>query len=393
MKIVYVSNYVNHHTKDLCWELYRILDGKFTFIETKTHEENGASFKMGYAYYMADGNKEELPWVFSGWQKPDQAKQIILDADAVITANCSDDWVMHRLKRNKLTFRAHERWYRRELPWYKIPRAIVGGWLHHGRFPGLYLLSASAYTASDAARIGCFRQKAYRWGYFPRFRVYTHQQIKDAKENDVPVILWAGRFVDWKRADDALLACKVMQKAGFRFQLRIAGSGPEEKSLHSLAMDMGDSVQFLGVLSPEQLRDEMEKSNIFLFTSDFQEGWGVVLNEAMNSGCAVVASHAAGAAPYLIQDGKNGLIYQCGNIDALAQRIRGLLDSPSRRLELGLQAYETILTQWSPKQAAVRFVDLCAGLMNSNLTPESHGPCSVAPIIKNAWYPCKNEED
>ena len=57
----------------------------------------------------------------------------------------------------------------------------------------------------------------------------------------------------------------------------------------------------------------MEKTGIFLFTSDRQEGWGAVLNEAMNSGCAVVASHLIGAVPFLKKKKKNGLVYSSGD--------------------------------------------------------------------------------
>ncbi len=48
----------------------------------------------------------------------------------------------------------------------------------------------------------------------------------------------------------------------------------------------------LGAMSPDKVRAYMERADVFLFTSDFNEGWGAVLNESMNSGCAVVASHA-----------------------------------------------------------------------------------------------------
>lgn len=386
MKIVIVSNYINHHTKSLCDELYKKLGEQFAFVETKQSEDSVDAFKRGYAYFMAHSNIEEMPWLVHGWQDQVQARKIIFDADVVITANCSDDWILPRLKSKKRTFRAHERWYRKPLPWYQFPRAIIGGWLHHGRFPSLYLLSASGYTAADATKIGCFRGKAYRWGYFPAFREYTPQQIKENKCSDTPIILWAGRFIDCKRADDALAVCERLLAEGYNFRLHIAGSGPEEDNLRRTAKEMGNTVQFMGVLSPEELRDEMEKSNIFLFTSDFQEGWGVVLNEAMNSGCAVVASHAAGSTPYLVKDGENGLIYPCGNRDAMAEKIRRLLDSSAYRLQMGLRAYETIRSQWTPEQAAARLVRLCECLLHGTPVEETDGPCSIAPIIKNSWY-------
>ena len=61
----------------------------------------------------------------------------------------------------------------------------------------------------------------------------------------------------------------------------------------------------------------MEKSSIYLFTSNFDEGWGAVLNESMNSACAVISSHAAGATPFLISHNINGLLYTSGDVDEL----------------------------------------------------------------------------
>lgn len=51
-------------------------------------------------------------------------------------------------------------------------------------------------------------------------------------------------------------------------------------------------------MKASEVRSYMEKADIYLFTSDFNEGWGAVLNESMNSGCAVVASHAIGSVPF-----------------------------------------------------------------------------------------------
>ena len=48
----------------------------------------------------------------------------------------------------------------------------------------------------------------------------------------------------------------------------------------------------------------MEQANIFIISSTHEEGWGAVVNEAMNSGCVVIGSHAAGAVPFLIENAK-----------------------------------------------------------------------------------------
>ena len=56
-------------------------------------------------------------------------------------------------------------------------------------------------------------------------------------------------------------------------------------------------------------------SHIHLFTSNHLEGWGAVVNEAMNSGCAEVGNSQVGAIPYLIKHKQNGLIYKEGSYE------------------------------------------------------------------------------
>ena len=73
-----------------------------------------------------------------------------------------------------------------------------------------------------------------------------------------------------------------------------------------------------------------------------QEGWGAVVNEAMNSGCAVVADHMIGAAPWLIRQGENG---RTGSAErrATLQRELGL---PARLTANGLlEALDLLLTR------------------------------------------------
>lgn len=391
MKITYISDFLNHHIFFLAQELYNILgNGNFHFIETESTKSKANSFELGYAYFEASHSEKQKPeWCLCAYI-PDQRKyceNLIMQSDAVIIGNTSDDLIFHRLRSGLLTFRAHERWYKKGLPLYKLPRAKLGGYIHHSRFKGLHLLSASAYTAADAHIAGCFKNKAYKWGYFPELRTYNNLDCK-RRNNKKLTLLWAGRFVDWKHADDAIWAAKMLKNNGYSFKLKIVGSGDEEEALKKLVYDnkLDDTVEFLGSTFSSQLRNLMEESDIFLFTSDFNEGWGVVLNEAMNSGCAVVASHAAGATPFLIKNKFNGLIYKSGSIEELSNCIENLINNEHLRKQYGLNAYHTILNMWSPENAAKRFIDLTDDLINKRKERFSDGVCSKAPIIKNNWF-------
>ena len=138
----------------------------------------------------------------------------------------------------------------------------------------------------------------------------------------------------------------------------------------------------------------MRESSIFVSTSDYGEGWGCVINEAMNDGCAVIASHAVGAVPFLIQDGENGIIYESGNVDQLTAACARLLDDPALCRQMGRNAYETIDTKWNAQTAAERLLHSCQKILGKQENPfEETGPCSFAQLIpQNTMYKrVKNE--
>ena len=244
----------------------------------------------------------------------------------------------------------------------------------------VYLLCASAYAADDYAKMGLFRGKSYKWGYFPAALPYDTETLLPQKEPGS--IFWAGRLLDLKHPDDAIRLAARLRDAGYSFSLRIAGSGTLEPKLRGMIAQyaLESQVCLLGSLSPEQVRREMERSAIFLFTSDRHEGWGAVLNEAMNSGCAVVASDAAGSTPYLVENSVNGCVYRAGNRNELYENVVRLLEQPSTREAMGKHAYETITNTWNAQEAARRLVDLIRAISEGVPSPELYleGPCSRA---------------
>ena len=252
------------------------------------------------------------------------------------------------------------------------------------------MLCASAFTAGDYAKFGLFRGRCYKWGYFPEtIRYPSIDDLIDRKAK--ATILWCGRFLDWKHPDDAIEAAKLLKNAGYRFQLKLIGTGEMEQQLQKQALEAGlpdSSVRFLGTMSPEDVRRHMENAGIYLFTSDRQEGWGAVLNEAMNSGCAVIASDAAGATPFLIKDGVNGSVYRSGDVQALFETLRRLLDSADLQDRLGREAYRTITEQWNAEAAAERLLQLSQALLDGEDVSRlfADGPCSPAKPLREDWY-------
>ena len=209
-------------------------------------------------------------------------------------------------------------------------------------------------------------------------------------------ILWCGRFLDWKHPDDMVTIAKRLREEGYDFQIDLIGTGAMEGQLCRLIArnNLVDRVHLLGSMSPEEVRSHMEKASIYLFTSDRNEGWGAVLNESMNSACAVVASHAIGSVPYLIENEKNGLIYRDGDLDDLYQKVKYLLDHPDRRAELAKNAYATIVDEWNAENAAKKFLALSEELIDSQKAVFStkEGVCSKAELLSDNWFIRRNKK-
>ena len=156
-------------------------------------------------------------------------------------------------------------------------------------------------------------------------------------------------------------------------------------------------VTFRGFLPPGEVRGFMERADLFLFTSNHLEGWGAVLNEAMNSGCAVVAGSEAGAVPFLLRQNQNGLIFHGENERDFAAKADYLIAHPERIPALGMEAYRTIETTWNADCAAERLVRFAGavleGVQGGGTVPASgrtgggfavpeDGPMSPAPVLR-----------
>ena len=388
MKVTFVSNFMNHHQLPFSQELAGPPGVDYPFIS----REGIPASRLALGYEDLD---HRYPFVLCPYDGPEAARRAetcLEESDVVIVGSAPTAILARRLRQGKLTFQYSERFFKREdggLKRYLKDR--YRAWKHFVRFQGkpLYFLCSSAYTAADIARYADYTGKVFRWGYFPQaVRWPSTEALLAAKEP--ATLLWAGRLLDWKHPEQAVEVARRLREAGIPFRLDVVGNGPEENALHRQVIEAGlqDCVKLLGALPAAEVRAHMEKAAIFLFTSDKQEGWGAVLNEAMNSGCAVAASHGAGAAPYLIQDGVNGLLYQSKNTDALYGAVKTLLEDPAMAARMGAAAYRTITDTWNAELAARRFVALAKALLAGGPPPVyPDGPCSPAPCLADDWYP------
>ena len=382
MKITMFSNFMNHHQLPFCKELRKILGDDFKFVATERIPKERTN--MGYKDMNSEYN-----FIIKSYDNEEEAYKLGMESDVVLIGSAPKKYIKKRLKMDKgVTIAYSERIFKRKD--YKLLLKCIYYRFIKERIQNnnYYLLCASAYATSDYNSISLFRNKTYKWGYFPEVKEYKDiNKIMNNKENNT--ILWVARFLDWKHPEIPIEIAKRLKTENISFSINMIGIGEMYDQINTLIKEsnLEKNVKTLGSMSPENVRKYMEKSKIFIFTSDRGEGWGAVLNEAMNSGCAVVASHEIGSVPFLIKDKKNGLIYEDGNIDDLYNKVKLLLDNDKLTKKIGLEGYNSMIKLWNPRIAAKRFIELSETLLkNEQFNKYDDGPCSIAYLLKDNWY-------
>lgn len=381
MKIAFLSNYFNHHQKPLSDAFYSLLgDGNYYFIETMNMSESRK--EMGWREITA-------PYVIK-YSKENSTKveDIIKTFDVIIHGSAPLSLVKQRYyHKEKLTFQYSERRYKTISRYLCYPiYTIRSHYINKG-----YLLSASAYAPIDYLLSGMKLERCFRWGYFPEVKTYDSPEMliekKGLKHSQGVSILWAGRLIGLKHPESTIFVARRLKADGVNFELNIIGTGKLENKIMSLIQqyNLVDCVHMLGPMTQEEVRRHMEEADIFLFTSDRHEGWGAVLNESMNSGCAVVADENIGSVPYLIKDKENGLIYKSTNWQDLYNKVIYLVTHPKERKTMGKNAYNTMHNIWNSKTAAENFIKICESIIYNTDNPIKVGPCSAAPLVMTKW--------
>lgn len=379
MKITMISNYINHHQIPFSNELYHMEGVEYHFIETIPMEEERIA--MGWQV------ENKLPYVSSLNHEFNSCKTWIDESDILLVGWMErEDLIVNRLESDKLTIRISERIYR-EGQWKMIsPRGLLKKYKEHIRFrkKSVYLLCAGGYVASDFALIHAYPNKKFQFGYFPEFISYDIKELFQKKKEVESCVefVWAGRFLPLKHPEFVIRLAKRMKERNYKFHIHMIGSGEMEEMLYKQVKvdNLEKYVTFCGFLPPNKVRTIMEQSHIHLFTSNHLEGWGAVVNEAMNSGCACVVNRQVGAAPFLIQHSKNGLIYEKGRYAEFEKQVITLMEDKKKIKELGIGAYETIKNTWNEKCAAKELLRFYENWKKGCCNPPKEGPFSIAKV-------------
>jgi len=164
-----------------------------------------------------------------------------------------------------------------------------------------------------------------------------------------PILLFVGKLIERKRPGDLLEAYALtLQDRGVDEipYLLYLGDGQVREQLEARAAALRlDSVKFLGFKNQSSLPAFYDLCDVFVMPT-VHEPWGLVVNEAMNAGRALVVSDEVGCAFDLVESGVNGLVFRARDVVKLSHALAEILVDPVRLAQMGAKSLDRI-NQWS----------------------------------------------
>jgi glycosyltransferase involved in cell wall biosynthesis len=154
-----------------------------------------------------------------------------------------------------------------------------------------------------------------------KFRVIYNSYSPELQAQELPIedyLLYFGRLGAEKGISTLLQAA-----AKTNSRIKIAGVGEEEENLKQEAKELNLDIDFLGFKSGQELANIISKAKAIVMPSIWSENMPLSLLEAMNMKKVVIASRIGGF-PEIITDTENGFLFEAGNSDDLAEKIKSL---------------------------------------------------------------------
>lgn len=231
------------------------------------------------------------------------------------------------------------------------------------------LRAANALTHSFVVNSKAVAAKFARW--IPPGKIHVVYQGVEVRDGPLPDgvapaarfrCVLAGAIHEGKRQEDAVRAVAELARAGLDLELLLVGSGayaPYFPVVQALVRELGvgDRVRFTGPVA--NAFPVMRSADVVLLCSRC-EAFGRVTVEGMLAGKPVIGTRSGGT-PELIRDGETGLLYDVGDVRALAAQIRRLYEQPGERGRIGAQA-----RQWAEDRFTLRrYGDEMAALLRA----------------------------
>lgn len=379
MKVTFYSNFLTHHQVPFCLEMQKRLGDDFKFVSTVKIFQ----WRLDLGFEDLDQKYDFVVRAYENEEQKEFAKKLAIESDVVMIGSTTDELIEERLKMDKLTFRYRARvfifpdGFKKNVFGKGKLKLFYNRHIKYRKNKNLHLLCANAYGAKDFNSLGLYKNKTYKWGYFLATNKYDIDKlIEDKEKNEKMTIIWVARFIKWKHPEVVLRLAQDLKKQNYNFKIQMLGTGVLEEKVRKQVVDknLDDVIEVVGQVPSDKVKDYMEKANIFIGTSDKNEGWGAVINESMNAGCAIVANEKMGSVPFLIGENGTGLMYT--TYQDLENKVKLLMDDKEMRKNLSTNAYNYITTKWTGEMAAENILKMFEDVMQNREISVKEGPAS-----------------
>lgn len=373
MRLVMFTNYLDPQIVPLCKTLDSLSDHQFILAATDPFPDE--LVQNGYEDYNV------LPFVRRLYENDNLESELISGSDAVITAHCPARIYESAVKQNIPVFRICQHIYRNGDIAHIPLKMKASYYLKHTvalRNKPVYLLCLGTYTAQDYSFTGSYKGKMFEFGEFPDVIEYDENDLLMAKSVNPCTVLWVNRFEEGSHPEVFLELAKNLDSKAC--EIEMIGTGPLFDAFKARVEEECPNVTLNSSMKYEAVNEHLKKASIFVMTSDYTEGWGNILNRAMNHGCAAIVSSAVGSNK-MIRQFENGILYQNGNTKDLIEKTKYLLQHANLQKTYGLNAYHTLLQHWNGVLAGKRLYQLIDSLIHDEVCPFSDGLCSPAVVM------------
>ncbi len=374
MKIVFHTLCVSPHQLPLAREIVGdIGEENYRYIYDEPLSQDRRS--LGWN----DANEK---WMTCFADAPDASRRLMLEADVLISGSRDLDIFEERAARNKLTIYTSERWFK-PIPILRLGGMMgwhVPGWarLLSPRYLSMslrmrrllrdsrdfYYFPIGVWAARDMASIVGKNRTALRlpagasscpcesvdkngkfrlWGYF-----VEPSSMEEPPHDDLSSVLrvvWLGRMLAWKRVDTIIRAVKRVQGVS----LDVYGEGPWRWVLGRTA-GQHPSIHFHGAVPIKSVRRLMHEHDVYVLSSNGEEGWGATVNEALEEKVCTLGTYEAGASVTMLNE---NALFHSGDVNGLVALLRRCVEEKKQhgKVTAGLAS------MWSAKSAASALLD------------------------------------
>lgn len=328
--IVYYTTIWTPYHESICRALAARLGNAFRLVLTRPIDDTR---NLGWSL-----SPPHEPWIVQPPREFDDVEggpwaSLLESADVAIVGSLLERRSLfaaldRRIRSNRPTYFMSERLFKKKLSWIEYLKPYNWYlWLRlHNRYDNdnVHILAIGQGVEEDFGFLKVRKPSIHRWAYFPRLSDSPVMKKRGVRLR----IAWCGRMIACKHVDHLIRAVAILsEQEKNRIFVTIAGEGPERAYCEELVkqLNLSSIISINSILPHDEMIGLLEQTDVYVFPSDREEGWGVALEEAMDCCCVPIASRQAGSAPFLIEDCFSGFTYEFGDINRIASCISLLL--------------------------------------------------------------------